>query len=58
MILDKKVATSPTEAGFNSKSKVFMSKGLIFSKNLEAKQFAESEVGKEKVLGLGKELKV
>lgn len=58
MILDKKAATSSIEAGFNRKSKVFMSKGLIFSENLEEKQFSESEVGKGKVLGLGKELKV
>lgn len=40
MVVDEKVATSSTVAGFDRMSKEFMSKGLMFSENGEAKQFA------------------
>lgn len=56
MVFDKTL-TSFIAAGVDRKSKVFISKGGIFSENLEVKQFVESEVGNGKVIGLGKELR-
>lgn len=57
MVFDKKKVTSFIRAGVDRKSKVFISKGLILSENLEAKQFADSLVGNGNIIGLGKELR-